>query len=90
MQFRVISEDSLTFFEVCNISKDFLKIDPDKWETNTSFQEAKNKVQQLQVVNDVAERGVALANSYINVTTSETDFQNLLQGIELSRKSSNK
>lgn len=85
-----ITEESLTFFEACNIPIDFLQTDPEKWKVDKSFLEAKRKIQQLQAVNDVAERGVALASSYINVTTSETDFQNLLQSVELHRKESNK
>lgn len=84
-----ISKDSLSFFETCNISTAFLYIDPEKWKTNKLFIEAKNIVDKMLVVNDVAERGVALANSYINMTTSEIDFQNLLQGIELHRKNIN-
>ena len=70
-----MSEESLAFFEACNVSDVFLRTDLEKWHTIKSFNEAKNKVQQLHVVNDVAERGVALANTYINVTTSTTDSE---------------
>lgn len=43
-------------------------------EINDLISRKKKKIQQLEVVNDVSERGVVLANSYIHLTTSEPDL----------------
>ena len=40
----------------------------------------------LQVVNDVAERGVKLCNDFIGSSRDEERFQNILQVVENHRK----
>lgn len=65
--------------KILSLQTDFLKNDPVEWETDVSFQEAKQVVVALQVVNDVAERGVAIVKNYNGkVTRDENSFQNLL------------
>ena len=83
-----ISQNSKFFFEACNLRTDFFHVDPNLWPQNESFVAAKNFVKKLIVVNDVSERGVAMANQLISSTTSEADFQNMLQCMEKTRKES--
>ena len=87
--FDFITKQSRKFFEAFQINEDFLNADPIEWEVNESYIEAKLRVRKMFVVNDVSERGVALASEYLSMTTNESDFQNLLQCMEKHRKEMN-
>ena len=72
-----------------------LKMDPRRWlkkavsawENDDGYRVFRNFVQSLSVTNDVAERGVALIESFANtVTRNETQLQWLLQAVEDHRK----
>ncbi|KAK3920028.1 Na(+)-translocating NADH-quinone reductase subunit E [Frankliniella fusca] len=76
-----VSQNTLNFFTYLGINTDFLQTDPATWHFHPSFQHGLEIVKALQVVNDVAERGVALVKSYTgcgSVTNDETEFQKLL------------
>ncbi|KAE8740872.1 hypothetical protein FOCC_FOCC013618 [Frankliniella occidentalis] len=61
------------------ISTEFMSTDPCDWETQPSYQAGLETVRAVVVINDVAERAVALVKNYnCGVTNNESQFQNLL------------
>lgn len=62
-----VNQGTLNFFKIMKMDTEFLKEDPTDWPQNHHYQEALQKVEALQVINDVAERGVALLVTRINV-----------------------
>ncbi|KAK3925912.1 Bifunctional protein HldE, partial [Frankliniella fusca] len=54
--------------------------DPEKWPENPKYQENLAIIKALHVVNDIAERGVALVKRFIKnpLTRKEEGFQDLL------------
>lgn len=56
------------------------------WPTNKDYLMNKKIISQLKCVNDTAERGVALAQSYNNkLTTNENNQQQVFQVVENHR-----
>lgn len=75
------------FFERFKISLSFLTTDPSTWEFDNDFIAGKQKVQNLRVVTDNAERGVKLMGDYNQLLTKdEEDLQFLLQVVTDYRK----
>ncbi|KAG0717872.1 hypothetical protein GWK47_053604 [Chionoecetes opilio] len=71
------------------VSQKFLHQDPEKWKDLPEFAEASKTFQNIKVVNDFAERGVALMQEYnALLTKNEEQHQFLLQVIEEHRKRS--
>ena len=65
----------------------FLDEDVDQWKELPSFQEAKKVVKALKVVNDSAEREIALATAFnTSITKQEEQKQFLFQVVESHRK----
>lgn len=82
-----VSERSTDFFLLNNLPSSFLKEDPSLWHINSEYIQCEEFIKNIKVVNDVAERGVALATTFNKcITRSESDFQNLLQTVEKHRK----
>jgi len=82
-----IGPSSHLFFKVLNLNTDFLSQDADTWQKSESFQEAKRIVQSLKVVNDSAERAIALASDFnSSFTRREDEKQILYQVVEEHRK----
>ena len=82
-----VTSASLFFFNALLFSTDFLMNDASTWLQNPSFQKAKEVVSSLKVVNDCAERGIALASSFnSSLTKSEEEKQYLLQIVAQHRK----
>lgn len=74
-------------FEAFNIDTDFLVKDPSEWEEDPSFQSSKKALHGIAVVNDFAERGVALIQDYNQILTKdEQQRQYLLQVVEWHRR----
>jgi len=71
----------MNLFCLLNLSTEFLSTDPDMWEEQESYAVAKRRLATLKVVNDTAERGVALIQeyNYKTLTKDERDLQFLLQ-----------
>ena len=82
----LIDSDSWFFFHCLGINTDFLSHPAETWETKPGFIEAKNRVKNLHVVNDSAERGVKLTSDFLNTARKENIFQHLLQVVEKDRK----
>lgn len=56
-------------FQVFKIDTSFLDKDPSQWNNLASYQSASRIVRSLKVVNDTAERGIALATTFNNSVT---------------------
>lgn len=83
-----VSMDSKKIFDTFNLTYDFIETDIQTWPEDVNFQECKRFFQNLSVVNDVAERGVALIEEYNKcLTKNEDDLQYLLLVINNHRKS---
>lgn len=73
-------------FPRLKICQSFLSLSPEKWEDNIEYKNGRERVRQLKVVNDTAERGVQLIQQYNKLlTNNEDDKQFLLQIVEANR-----
>ena len=78
-----VSIRSNMLFQMMELPAAFLDVDSDMWESHEDFQQALEKVHAIKVVNDHAERGVALIKEYNGLMTKdESQLQILLQVIE--------
>ena len=57
---NLVTNNSMNLFRLLNLPTEFLSTDPDMWEEQESYAVAKHRLATLKVVNDTAERGVAL------------------------------
>ena len=81
------TKSSAMFFDKFRLPDGFLEISSSQWETNVQYQEAKAVVASLAVVNDHAERGVALVQEHSGrLTKDEDQFQYLLKLVADNRK----
>lgn len=81
-----VSEKSMMLFHNMAIPSDFLSDDPETWPRNTAYQDACRCIRALKVVNDQAERAVALTQSYNgSLTKNEEQLQALLKVVEKHR-----
>ena len=83
---QMLGPGSLSFFTIIDCSHEFLNVAANQWEDNNEYLEMKKIVENIQVVNEAAERGVKLCNDFLGVTKSENRFQDVLQVVESSRK----
>ena len=68
-------------------SRSFLMKDPEEWEADTSYQKLSERVKMLKVVNDSAERGIALIEKYNQcLTKNEEQKQFLLRFVQSHRQ----
>lgn len=77
------------FLDIIGADKSFLEKHPREWQGDDSFNRAKTIALHLKVVNDSAERGVALIKRYLegnNLTTDDDERQNLLIVVSEHRK----
>jgi hypothetical protein len=78
-----VTKNTRLFFERLGLSQEFLSCDPDVWMLREDYQEGLNTVKHLRVVNDNAERGVALIEEYNSIITKkENQKQYLLQVVK--------
>jgi len=82
-----IGPGSSLFFSVLRIDSSFMEVDVREWQTLDSFQQARKVARALKVVNDSAERGVALATTFnSSITKQEEQKQFLYQVVESHRR----
>ncbi len=82
-----VSSNTRKLFVAAGITDDFLKTDPNTWDRNDNYIKAQKIIHNLKVVNDAAERGVALIQSFNAVLTNqEEQKQFLLQIVEKHRQ----
>lgn len=80
------SINTMDLFTALEIETSFLDHKPSKWNTIKAYLEGKNKVKSLKVVNDAAERGIALISTFNDILTNKEDQkQYLLQVVERHR-----
>jgi hypothetical protein len=64
-----------------------IKLHPSQWNELAPYKEMKEKVNCLKVINDTAERGIALMSTYNKtLAKNEKRKQNVLQVVEDNRK----
>jgi len=81
-----VSQHSKQLFTALNKPQKFLMNSPDTWSTDNDYTVGQRKVRSLQVINDVAERGVALIQAFNGVQTNqEEQKQFLLQVMDKHR-----
>ena len=67
---------SMKLFQMMDLPHDFPDVDPDVWHDRDGYKQAREALQSLKVVNDQAERGVALIQEYSGpLTKNETQLQ---------------
>lgn len=81
------SKNSLEFFKILGIPTKFIEVDCKYWSSREDFIKASRIVKKLPVVNDNAERAVALASTFNeSITKDENQRQYLLQVVHDNRK----
>ena len=78
--FDFVTRNNRKFFVALGVNHDFLEEHPTTWHTNGKCIKTlmHKKSWQLKVINDTAERGVALYQSYTGVLTNQVKQQCLL------------
>ena len=77
---HLVSQNTRKFLVTMNIAQNFLLTNPNSWDINKNNICVHSKVNKLKVVNDAAERGVALIENFNSALTSqEEQKQYLLQ-----------
>lgn len=82
-----VTTSTMRFFHILELSDDFLQYDPRQWGLIPTYQRSRVAAQSGKVVNDMAERGVALVQEFnSSLTRNEEQRQFLLQVVEEHRK----
>lgn len=82
-----VTKSTRKFFTILKLRAEFLDHDPSEWLNDDTYGESLKIVQSVKVVNDAAERGVALIQEFnSSITRSEEQKQFLLQVIENHRR----
>ena len=82
----LVGSNSFLIFDLLNLSWDWLRMNPDKWEDSQDYGIMRNYVRTVKVTNDVAERGVKLMADYATILTEDDDMrQSILHAVERNR-----
>lgn len=82
-----VTSNSRKFFTITGFSSNFLTRDVTQWEEDDEYRRVKACVRSLRVVNDTAERGVALMEEYNKLhTTNEEQKQFMLLVVKQYRQ----
>lgn len=82
-----VTKTTRTLLTKLQLPDDFLQMPAGQWKDNTSYKEAETIVKSLAVINDHAERGVALIQAYSGyLTKDEEQLRFLLQVVEDHRR----
>ena len=82
-----VTKKSMALFQLMELPDGFLQVDPEVWEDHEDFQTARATVRAINVVNDHAERRVALIQEFSGLLTkNEPQLQYLLQVVEEHRR----
>ena len=79
------SSDVWKFFEILQISHDFLKTPSGTWSDSISYLDGLRKTTTMKVCNDCAERGVKLIQDFLPQSKKERKVQEIVQAVEKSR-----
>jgi len=81
-----VTKNTITFFETLNLDKDFLKKPVREWPELEGFKNAATSVNKISVVNDSAERAIALMKEFnSSLTKDEKQKQQLLKTVMENR-----
>ncbi|KAG0724840.1 hypothetical protein GWK47_039783 [Chionoecetes opilio] len=81
-----VTSKTRSFFQKLDMDEGFLAKDPALWEEDDRFKDARKRALGLRVVNDAAERGIALVQRYLGSTKSAAQEKYLLQLVHHHRK----
>ena len=82
-----VTPSSKQLLKILDLEAEFLNKDPAHWKEDSSYQAAARAVRELQVLNDFAERIMALMQAYnLALTKDEDQRQFLPQVVEDHRK----
>ena len=82
-----VSKHTMFFFDTFGFSVEFLSLPVSSWDEHNHFVQMKEQLQHFRVVNDSAERGVALMQKFNKLLTNdEEQKQYLLTVIAAHRK----
>ncbi|KAG7161288.1 hypothetical protein Hamer_G016356, partial [Homarus americanus] len=85
---NLASTNTNCFFQTTLLDSGFVSKDPSQWNDDPQFLQSREILQELQVVNDVAERTVKLIqDNNSSITKSEDQKQHLLQVVTTHRRS---
>jgi hypothetical protein len=73
-----VTKNTMKFFHCLGIQCEFLNADPDTWNDRNDYKSGQDTVRHLKVVNDSAERGVALIEEYNAIITKNEDQKQFL------------
>jgi len=84
---NLVTKNTMNFFRCLRIESDFLDADPESWRERDDYRHGQEVVAALKVINDDAERGVALIEEYnALITKNEEQKQFLLQVVQDHRR----
>ena len=82
-----VTTSTSRFFRILGLPEDFMQKDPSEWEQHQDYIKNKALVRWIKVVNDLAERGVALMQEFSgSLTRNEEQKHYLLQLVESHRR----
>lgn len=82
-----VSKRTYQFFETAGISSDFLSRDPSEWSNDSQYIDGQRVVSGFTVVNDAAERSIALFQRCESQALSNIRKNEIVQTVEDHRKS---
>lgn len=85
-----VTKDTMRFFNITGINTDFFTEHPDHWSQSEDFIRAQNAANLLSVINDAAERSIALYQHCKDNIQIENQKKCLLQFTESQRKATKK
>jgi len=78
-----VTKSTIRLFRILELPDAFLEIDPAEWINNEDYTRSQAICRSMRVVNDLAERGVALIQHFnASITRDEEQKQYLLQVVE--------
>ena len=82
-----VDEGSWLLFQLLNMSpSEWLSKPCSEWHNDMCYQRFRDFVRSLKVCNDVAERGIAMIQTYASATKVDEKLQCLLQEVEEHRR----
>ncbi|GBP21286.1 hypothetical protein EVAR_11681_1 [Eumeta japonica] len=81
-----VNSNTLRFFTILGIPSTFLQKEPRLWEEDEDYKASREIVRSMRVVNDIAERGVALIEEFNKIITSDEEQNNSFFGCKNSGK----
>lgn len=73
-----MTSNTLRFFRILGISSAFLQKEPRLWEEDEDYKASREIVRSMRVVNDIAERGVALIEEFNKLITRDEEQKQFL------------